>query len=44
MSLTAFRFEGELLAALRRIHATDRWLITSTGAAELFDFADPHRN
>src|SRR4051812_48563179 len=41
VGIRAHRFDGELLDALRRIHATDRWIITSTETAELFDFGRP---
>ena len=44
LGLRAGCYRGELLAALRRIHATDRWIITSTETAELFDFAHPEVN
>ena len=44
IGLRAGCYRGELLASLQRIHATDRWIITSTETAELFDFAHPELN
>ena len=40
VGLRVLGYRGEVLAALRRIHDTNRWILVSLESGDLFDFDD----